>query len=250
MRLLQWNILYKENPDYIIKFIKEYSPDIVCLQELAVKPYQYPHISNVASYIASKTSMNFYSEEAQRWVDDIEMDATGNGIFTKHKINRKFAKYIQEPAVGSKDYANEGRIYIECDIEISDQNYTIGTTHMSYTHKFEITEAKKQEVDNLIDIIDINKKKYIFSGDLNSLPSSYTIKRLSEVLTNCGPSNNKNTWTTKPFEYQGFKANTLDWRLDYVFSSSDMYCHSSEIINTKYSDHLPIIAEFKLDTGS
>ncbi len=246
MKFLQWNIWYKEKADNIVELIKKLNPDVVCLQELAIGPHVNPGIPDVAQYIAEKTGLHYYFEEAQRWAGDDEMDAIGNGIFTKRPITRRFAKHVQAPTEDFTDYAHEGRIYVECDIEINGKTITIGTAHLSYTHRFEITEEKKAEVDNLLAIVGTHKQNFIFSGDLNSEPTSYTIQKLSKLLQSCGPNFSQNTWTTKPFEHQGFKASTLDWRLDYVFASEDIKCSSAEIISTDYSDHLPILVNVEL----
>jgi endonuclease/exonuclease/phosphatase family metal-dependent hydrolase len=244
IKFLQWNIWYKEQIDNVILLIKEIDPDIICLQELAVNCVNNPGIANTAEYIAEQTGMFFYFEEAQRWQDDDEMDAVGNGIFSKHPIVRKFAKHVQEPTKDFTDYSHEGRIYIECDIQVDDKLLTVGTTHLSYVPWFKITDKKKIEVNNLYSLLKSNK--YIFSGDLNSTPDSYTIEKLSSKLSNCGPDYSENSWTTKPFEHGGFKENELNWRLDYVFASSDLQCDSSEIVKTNFSDHLPIVASLKL----
>lgn len=38
----------------------------------------------------------------------------------------------------------------------------------------------------------------------------------------------------------------LDWRLDYIFGSSDIVVNSSEVLQTEFSDHLPVIIEVVL----
>jgi endonuclease/exonuclease/phosphatase family metal-dependent hydrolase len=35
--------------------------------------------------------------------------------------------------------------------------------------------------------------------------------------------------------------------LDYIFASKDIKVASSEIVNTDYSDHLPILVELEID---
>jgi len=245
IKLLQWNIWYKEDIANVVELIKQLGPDVVCLQELGIKSTSNPDIADTAEYVAEKTGMYFYHEEAQRWDNDTEMDAICNGIFSKYPISRTFTKHVQEPTKECIDYAHEGRIYIECDLKIGNEIITIGTAHLSYVPWFKITDEKKLEVDNLL--AHIKDKKYVFSGDLNSTPNSYTIEHLSKKLSHCGPDYSENTWTTKPFEHGGFKEDKLSWRLDYVFASRDMNCVDSEVINTDYSDHLPILTTFELN---
>ena len=51
------------------------------------------------------------------------------------------------------------------------------------------------------------------------------------------------TWTTKPFDYGGFAETELRWRLDYAFATPDLEITSAKIVETEYSDHLPILVE-------
>lgn len=241
---LQWNIWYKEKIDNVAQLIKELDPDIVSLQELAVNCVNNPGIPNTAQYVADKTGMHFYFEEANRWKNDDEMEAIGNGIFSKYPLINTFARHVHEPSAEFTDYSHEGRIYIEADVKVGGAVVTVGTAHLSYIPWFEITEAKKREVDNLLPLL--KSKGYIFSGDLNSAPDSYTVTELAKRLRHCGPDYLEKTWTTKPFDHGGFKETELNWRLDYTFTSSDMHCVSTEVIKTNISDHLPIMSTFEL----
>ena len=128
-----------------------------------------------------------------------------------------------------------------CLNEINNKIYTIGTTHLSYTDRFIETEEKDKEVNKLTSIIK-NKDNYIFTGDLNTTQNSKYIKMIEEYYTNNITSN---TWTTKPFSYNGFEVNNLDYKLDYIFTSKDIKVFKTEVINTNYSDHLPILSEFE-----
>ena len=86
----------------------------------------------------------------------------------------------------------------------------------------------------------------IFTGDLNITPNTESIKLIEKHLKNCGPNYNESTWTTKPFDFMGFKETKLKWRVDYVFASKDVKVLNSKIIKTKYSDHLPILVEIEV----
>lgn len=240
IKLLQWNVLYKERIENIVKFLKEIDADIFCLQELGINCKFNPTISDTPNYVAKELGVNYYFERAYT-KEGGEIESLGNGIFTKFPIIRKQFFFTQLHAPIQVSYSDEERVYIEVDLQIDDTTLTIGTTHLSYVHKFTTTDKKKKEVDNLINGIKNKKEKYILTGDLNSPPDSYAISELSKYLVNVGPSYDEATWTTKLFEYQGFKEDKLRWRLDYVFATKDVNVISSEIIKTDYSDHLPIL---------
>jgi endonuclease/exonuclease/phosphatase family metal-dependent hydrolase len=121
---------------------------------------------------------------------------------------------------------------------------------MSYTHQFEITERKQHESDLLLAAIEENKRKFILTGDFNATPGSYTVDCMLQKLTSFGPSMNEPTWTTKPFSYNGFEETELSWRLDHVFGTSDLDIIESRVIDTKYSDHLPLLVRVRVSESS
>lgn len=246
MKLLQWNIWYKEKIENVLKILKEINADILCLQELADDSVFNKNI-NTAKYLKENLQMNMFYQDSNTWAT-YNKKSQGNAILTKYPIIKSDFKYLQEPNHDIRDASREGRIYLELTVLINNQELTIGTTHLSYTSRFEITDAKKKEVDNLVNILKTKKTDYIFTGDLNSLPDSYTIKEMSKYLKNTGPDFNAKTWTTKYHEDKwGFKTDKLDWRIDYVFCTEDVKIKSAKILHIPYSDHLPILVEFNLE---
>ncbi|MDE5540130.1 MAG: endonuclease/exonuclease/phosphatase family protein, partial [Bacilli bacterium] len=232
--LLQWNIWFKENIDNIINELKRIDADIVCIQELSTsindnsnieklkKIYPYVHYGKADTFLDGRNQYN--------------------AILSKYPFLNCHNFFVQEPSLEKSDYSKEGRIYIEVELEINNQELIIGTTHLSYTHKFEETSLKDAEVNKLISYIN-KTKNYIFAGDLNTTKTSKYIKEIEKYLIN---HDTQNTWTTKPFSYQGFNENKLNWKLDYIFSTPDIKVINTQVIKTNYSDHLPIILYFEL----
>lgn len=243
VRLLQWNIWYKENIENILKTIKHINPDIICIQELNIIS-EFDYYLDKGKVIGDNLNMYYYFEVAQSKGEKPKC-SQGNGIFSKFAIEDKYYSFIQNPPTKLIDASSEGRIYIEVCLNINGYQLRVGTTHMSYTKYFINTKKKKREVTRLLDILEGKKGNYIFAGDLNSRPYSFTIKQISKYLKNCGPDIKEKTWTTKPFNYHSFKETELKWRLDYVFCTRDIHILSSQVINTPFSDHLPILIEFK-----
>ncbi|MEO6536757.1 MAG: endonuclease/exonuclease/phosphatase family protein [Candidatus Paceibacterota bacterium] len=244
MKFLQWNIWYKEDVHNVLSFVKESGADIVCLQELTVNHPDFNQEIDAPKIIAEGLGFEYFYTPAVKSIVNGRKREFGNGIFTRYPIVGSRSIFIQDPPKSDNlDYSKEGRAYVEVTLETSEGELTVGTTHMSYTDKFESTPAKEVETNRLLALLKEKKEKFLFSGDLNALPDSYTVNEISKVLKNCGPAVSKNTWTTKPFSYNQFDANTLDWRIDYCFATSDVYIKSANVINTNFSDHLPILVE-------
>lgn len=247
LKILQWNVFYKEDPDRIAEEIVRIDPDVVCGQELIQHLSAVPSI-DTAKQIAEKIKYQYIYQVADTWTDRKDKSNQGNAIFSKFPITASSYQHVQEPKVNPPDPQYEGRVYVEVLLDIQGRQLTVGTTHLSYFRKFEITSHRKNEIDNLLSILKEKKNNYVFTGDLNSLPNSYTIQEILnlERFQNPGPDFKQKTWTTKPFDYDGFSEDRLNWRLDYVFATRDVKVLSSKIVKTEVSDHLPVLLEIEL----
>lgn len=247
LTFLQWNILYIEQPANIIKLLKELKPDIFALQELT-SGFEIHNGQNIPELIAKELGYNYYAKLTAGSLN-VGDEEFGNGIFSRFPITNQKFHWIQEydPKV-EKGYDNEYKAYIEITVDVGGRPLTIGTAHLSYTHRFINYPRKRREADKLLAILDTKKSNYIFSGDFNSRPNSYTVKGIAKRLKHAGPKFDAMTWTTKPFSYRGFEENELNWRLDYVFVTKDVKVLESEVVDTKFSDHLPILTTFTLGT--
>ncbi|MFH2062205.1 MAG: endonuclease/exonuclease/phosphatase family protein [Candidatus Beckwithbacteria bacterium] len=221
--VLQWNVWFKENPDRIIKEIKRMDPDVICGQEL-IQLNKNGKKVDTAKYIANKLGYEYFYKEAETWSNREEKDNQGNAIFSRLPIKQTKFVYIQEPKHNPSDASHEGRVYVEID------------------------DHRKKEVDNLLQIIEGKNKGYIFTGDLNSLPGSYSIEKLKQLknVAHVGPDYQENTFANKPFDYHGYKVDNLSLRLDYIYISRDLKVESVEIVKTNVSDHLPILVKFNI----
>ena len=237
--LFQWNINDKTPIESIVIFLKQQQTDIICLQELTIDS-RHQKIKDTPKYIADALDYDYYYGEAPIRSEKGVHTTFANGIFSRFPITFKQQAWTVKREIG------DSRVYVEVDIDINDEVFTVGTTHMSYTHEFKNTSEKKLETDALIRQLSTHNKRFIFCADLNAAAGSYTIDQIKKHLKNAGPAAAYKTWTTKPFSYNGFEESELNWRLDYVFVTKDIDVLSAEVITTDLSDHLPLKVEFKV----
>lgn len=238
--VLQWNISYQEDICNVVTLLRQYKPDIICLQELTLN-YEHQQFIDTPAWVAKELGYNYVCKDYPM-VRDIR---GANGIFTRFPICSSRFVWTATPN-GAGDDSDEHRVYIEADLTVEGSRLTVGTTHMHYTHRLRSTSYKRQETDRLMTELNKHDKNFVFTGDLNATPHSYTVKQITKHLKNAGPDFSQKTWTTKPFSYNGFKENTLNWRLDYVLVSRNLKSVESRVIRTEYSDHLPILATLKI----
>jgi len=239
--VLQWNIWYQEDIQNIVGFLKDHPADVICLQELTINSNNQT-VKNTPEYVANELGYNYYCKELPIESTDGETMMLANGIFSRFPITDKKFVWINQPKEAG-GYDDEYRAYVEVTLDAKGTQFQVGTTHMSYTHRFENTPNKQQETDLLLRQLSTHQKSFVFTGDLNATPSSYTIESIERVLVNAGPNVNNKTWATKPFSYNGFEETELKWRLDYVFTSNGVEVLSSEVLSTEYSDHLPLLTK-------
>lgn len=243
LSVLQWNVLYKEAAENILKLIREVDADIVCLQELTRDSDMNPKIDIPALIEALGYQSHYFVTLTE------ESFVMGDGIFSKYHIISRAVEYTHR----GKDlpnydnaYADEPRAYLEAKVNLDEKNLTIGTTHLSYSPRFIPNPARQKEDEKFVSLVSNNHKRFVFTGDFNALPEGKLVQTLLGQFRHAGPNFSRKTWTTKPFTYDGFEANTLDWRLDYVFVTPDIKVLSSKIIQTDYSDHLPVLTTLEI----
>lgn len=236
VRILHWNILYEEKPGNILKLVKEFDPDIFCCQEITDLN------GRLVQKIATLFKNYFFEPAIIIGANDERLDL-GNAIFSKYPLSNQRKVFLQNgPNQASKNIQEE-RIYIEAKAKIGDTELCIGTTHLSFAPYFDSTPDRKIQSKILLDAIKYNDKKFLITGDFNAAPDTKIIKDLEKLLVSAGPPHEEPTFSTIPFSFLGFDVTGLDWRVDYIFATPDVKIISSKIIGTKYSDHLPILAE-------
>jgi endonuclease/exonuclease/phosphatase family metal-dependent hydrolase len=210
VKIMQWNIWFHENYQNIIQFINKVNPDIVCAQELTINYNGNPDV-NVAEEIAKACDYKYFFHPTTIYDTEGKPGSIGNGIFSRFPIVASKHVYVQKADPNIRSYETEDRTYVEAVLDVSGKKLKIGTVHLSYSAAFTMTE-----------------------------------KRLEEMFMHADPNTDRPTWTTKPFSYQGFEADKLDWRLDYIFATEDINVVSNKILETPYSDHLPILSEISI----
>jgi len=243
--VLQWNVWYQEDIRHIASFLHEVDPDIFCLQELTID-HSVQAVKHTPDYLTGHLGYYTYYHPIRIDSADGRHATIANAVFSRFPITRRHYSWINQPQLAG-GFDDEYRAYVEATLDLpGNPPLTVATAHLSYTHRFEPTERKQAETDALVRQLERHHERLIFTGDLNAPPDSPTIKAISRHLKSAGPDFAANTWTTKPFEYQGFTESGLNWRLDYVFATPDLKPVSAEILPTKYSDHLPILAKFEV----
>ncbi len=235
--VLSWNIWQGKHFPEIIDFLRDKDADIVGLQEVIEKDG-----TNTAEEIAAALKLNHAYYQA---INKTRLGhPQGNAILSKYPIEVSKRHFLSPPELYQDTAETEPRIAVEAKIRIGNDLLTVLTVHLAYSDRFEHSDMRDLQVQNLIKILP--KSETILMGDFNSHPEDPNISRIGKVLANADEKPTEPTWTLYLHDYEGFREDKLRHRLDYIFASKDLSVEGFKIEQSRGSDHLPISAILSL----
>lgn len=249
LSILQWNIWYRESAERIFDVLRSVNADVLLLQEVTVNGEANRGV-HIAEHLAQRLGYDTHFDLPQPYGEGENRSFAGNAILSRFPLTDRRVEYIRRGSGVVGDFTDENRVYLEAASFIGGRRYTFGTTHLSYAHRFGASPKKDEERDALVRAIGDGRDSFVFGGDLNATPDSALVRAVTDQLRHAGPTMDAKTWTTKPFDYNGFSETELRWRPDYVFHSPDLRVNQARILEVDASDHLPILATFSLPGAS
>ncbi len=242
VKIVQWNIFYKEKLSKVVRELKKINSDIICLQEVRVNSKYNPGIDG-AKYIAEKLKLNYFFAESHYFEND---EVQGNIVLSKFPIKRRRIVKIQRYNPKKTDSSeHEGRSYLEVGLKVGSGNLIVATTHLSFVADHVQTEKRKKESNKLLSLIKSHKNNFVFAGDLNAFPESALVNSVLKFLKNVGPDLKIPSAGAKKYSESNLVKKN-DIRIDYIFGSKDIQFKGARVLKTKVSDHYPIVAVFDM----
>ncbi len=238
----------------IFEMLKEASPNIICFQEYYTRDKgNFQNTKDLEKLLNSESHVKY-------GITLRKIDHWGLATFSTYPIvNRGTAIFEQ----GNTNFA------IYTDLKVNDDTIRVYNAHLQSNHfKEEDTkfleepdstnsdEAVKRsesilkrlkkasskravQADELKAHIVSSPYPVILCGDFNDPPYAYTYGVLSKELCDAFVENGKGFGVT----YSGA---VPFFRIDYILHDKRLQCNSYKKINSKLSDHYPIVAEFSL----
>ncbi|MCS6819957.1 MAG: endonuclease/exonuclease/phosphatase family protein [Chitinophagales bacterium] len=269
--VMSWNVknfdLYnwtgnKATRQKMLKIIKEFKPDILCLQEFYTDEGV---IMDNISYLKDSLGYAYYHFDPSV---SLHRTHCNKPIYQRWGV----ATFSKFPITGQKrvDFANSlSNDCIYTDIVVEKDTLRIFNMHLQSLHLDEkdYQTLQKMEKSGIPDWIPMKRilrkmkfsyqkrsyqaeqvakfiRKYngmqLVCGDLNDIPVSYTYrtiirsKNLKDAFAQCGFGFG-GTYVINPFS---------PFRIDYILGSEQINFLRCNKINTKLSDHFPVYAEF------
>ena len=232
---LSWNIWQGKYTDGIIETIKKYNPDVVGLLEV-----DEGITTNTAEIIAKK--LGYYCAYYRTYEKDRDGEhyLQGNAVLSKYKILSSSLSWLNRDIVFDGTSLTEPRALVSATIKVKGRILTINATHLAHVHNFSKSKTQMIQTEELLKRV--SKKNTILMGDFNALPKSDVIRKIEETLLNTDTLSDKNTWSVYPKGHKGCRLKGINYRLDYIFASKDLEIVDFQVVNSKSSDHLSVLA--------
>ena len=236
--IMTYNIHHGEGIDEkvdlkrIADLILEYEVDIAALQEVDIGVERTDSI-NIMEMLSSYTGMNSVFGKNI----DFQGGDYGNGILSRFPVIEDTNYHYNMIRKG------EQRGLLQILIKINSDTLAFMNTHIDYR------EDDSERLQNVKQIKSISKQfdRYpiIICGDFNDIPGSRTHSRMKDLFIDSWELLNQTSGFTYPAEKP-------EKRIDYIFYRNSLNSKTKlrpiiiEVITSEASDHLPVIAEFKL----
>ncbi|REE79951.1 endonuclease/exonuclease/phosphatase family metal-dependent hydrolase [Lutibacter oceani] len=228
-----YNWIDEENIDQkIFDFIKEKSPDILCIQEF--HPSKKLNLNYPYKYVKIRTNQNNF----------------GHAIFSKYKIinsgslnfSNSSNNAIFVDLIKNNDTIRVYNIHLE-SLKINPKEETL-TQKNSEKLKLRVENAFKKQANQAKLIIQHQEKinhKSIICGDFNNNAFSWVYNQLKKGKNDAFEIAGKGFGTT--FYYK------FPFRIDFIFTDEKIEVNNYKTYDVKYSDHFPIMARLNFETN-
>ena len=227
IKILSWNIWINGNMKRIYEFLKESDADIIGLQEVKdTDPKR-----DIIGFFKGLGYQYIFASIRKKWGGQTHSD--GPALFSRYPLHRTKIHLLSE---------TDRRAAVQAEIKVNGFVLHVFSTHFLHTHQ-QYSEIQDMQVDNLIKLL--SSDRTIVMGDFNATPESSVIKKMKNMFVDSDP-NSTPTWSVYPKGCEACNPQTVDIKLDYIFTTSDLKTHSFEVGNSKASDHLPISVQVEL----
>lgn len=242
MKLLQVNIWGGRLEPHILKMVRDYGPDILCLQEVidvdggglgiyaALEDIQ-KAMGADHSFMSPVFTLNRIGRE----------EHFGNAILSKYPITDKQTLFTRKEYVKDFDFI-DGDYNIRnlqiATIELPDNKVKIMNHHGHHVpeHKNGDDETMRQ-CKLIAEEIKIAGGNVILAGDFNLAPNSESLEQINKLLTNLSLLNNLDTTRNQLTHKREV--------CDYIFTDKDIKVVSFGALDDIVSDHKALYLEFE-----
>lgn len=265
MKLISLNVgLFEANNDQVSYFLKQQSPDLICLQEVTRRIQKSanslyiskPPIATATTHLNQSFfgpvtiikefyQTNFHDQE-EFYFDLGGRVEFGNYVRTKYQITKAQNIFVQNHLTYVTDWTNwpqeDYRAFQVVDLEIGDYQLRLINYHGIWSADKQDSKLTIQANEMIKEVAQEVDYPTIICGDFNLLPETRSIQLLKKDFVSLADI--YKIHSTRPINNA---LNHLERNVvDYIFVSQKVHVKHFEVLPLSISDHLPLVLEFEL----
>lgn len=265
----QEEIFYQEKLTEMVKQLKAWNPDILCLQEIDFDSKR-SRFLNQAHFIAKNAGYPYVAEAVSWRANYIPFPywpftrhfgsmKSGGAVLSKYPILQNEVTLLAKPMSQAWWYNlfYLHRYFQKVTVELGTKKFEIMNLHLEAFDKVD----RRGQVKKLVAKIQNDKVDFV-AGDFNSVPTSaskrskffndddYENDPSQDIMSKSGMLEviPEEIYSKAENLYFTFPSSKPDRRLDYIFYRPDLKMMRAEIHPSGTSDHLPLEAIFQIDS--
>ncbi|EID55186.1 metal-dependent hydrolase [Saccharomonospora xinjiangensis XJ-54] len=230
-----FNIHHGAGPDdeldlaHVADVIADNGMDVVGLQEVDRHWGERSDFADQARWLAERLDMHVvFGANLDR--DPLRAEQPrrqyGTAILSRHPIMESRNIHLPRPQGG------EQRGLLEAVLLVRGVPMNFYSTH--FQHNSQVERLAQAEAVN--DVLDDVERPVVLVGDLNAVPTTPEIERMTTNLYDTWPVAGEGDGYT-------YDVATPHARIDYVLASDEVRADSARVIDTDASDHLPVVVD-------
>ncbi|PIR59259.1 MAG: hypothetical protein COU69_01220 [Candidatus Pacebacteria bacterium CG10_big_fil_rev_8_21_14_0_10_56_10] len=245
LKLACLNIENSRHLSLVTAFLRQLRADVVCLQE--VYQASLPQLERALQMRAVFVPMSDVRAADGYHIVDEPLGLMGLAVMTKLPVKQQHHRYYDRayrrtpdqewPIFYDQNIPNSlDRAVLWLTVEHDGQDYTIATTHFTWSQWGDPTPKQFRDLDKMFDIL-ADVPPHVLCGDFNAPRGRETWRRLAERYTDNIPPEVKTT-----LDGRFHKAGQLELVVDGLFSQPEYQLSGVEVI-AGLSDHQAVVAD-------
>ena len=244
LRAMTYNIQYgHEGLDSVADVIRAQKPDIIGLQEVDVHWNERSNFVDQAEVLAKKTGMNYrFARIYQLPNSDPSKPPREFGVamLTRHPI-LSFTNHIITRLSTQDENPTPQPLpgFLEAMVDVNGTKVRVFDVHLDYRRD---PAVRERQVHEMLGYVGDSSIPTLMFGDMNAYPRAPELAPLFAKFHDTWPYAQDSGWSAPARSPKG--------KIDYVLTLGDFRVVKAWVPEVYASDHLPVVVDLVLETGS
>lgn len=243
VRVMAFNIHHGADPadnldlERIAGVIEDSGAELIGLQEVDNHWSSRSDFQDQAAWLAERLGMHYaYAANLDRdpAAGQTERRQYGTAVLSEYPIISSENHLLTNIAYAERP--TEQRGLLEAVINVEGNHISFYSTHLDHQR----SEQRQSQVKEILAIADESDRPAVVVGDLNAVPGTPEMNTILSQFSDVFAALGQDDDFTYPVE-------NPNRRIDYILTEGAIQPLSAEVIDTDSSDHLPIVADLRIE---